>query len=428
MAINKNFLLFGVSIFIAIVILILHFLPFQAIISYSITYVLSSVAFIILFLLVRTEQIGNRQIFILLAIFIVIRLSFINTTPIGSDDIYRYMWDGKVQASGINPYLYKPIDPNLNHLHSNILPKMMNFKEMKTIYFPLSQWLFFAAYSLSGQAVWGYKILIFLFEMLTLCAFYLLFKETKTDFKFILLYFLCPIFIFQFAIDAHLDAFGFPLLLLSLYFYFRKKLPLAGLFLGLSIAIKPVGLVIAPILFLDVKGIKAKLELTAAAFLAFALQFLPYIFNSNPFEAFLIYSRHWMFNGFIFNLINSLVHNNQTARSICTLMMIASLVPLYFSRKSLINKIYFAVILLIVFSPVVHPWYIGWLALLIPLNQKWSGLLLTALSSLTIITVANYQLNGVWKDYWLVQIAEYVPAIAFLIWEMFVKKNNILEQ
>ena len=36
--------------------------------------------------------------------------------PYLSSDIYRYVWDGRVMAAGINPYRYVPADPHLEAL------------------------------------------------------------------------------------------------------------------------------------------------------------------------------------------------------------------------------------------------------------------------------------------------------------------------
>ncbi len=39
------------------------------------------------------------------------RLAFIPQTPTVSDDVYRYVWDGRIEAAGINPYRYAPTEP-----------------------------------------------------------------------------------------------------------------------------------------------------------------------------------------------------------------------------------------------------------------------------------------------------------------------------
>ncbi|MFA7421168.1 MAG: hypothetical protein WCZ90_15910 [Melioribacteraceae bacterium] len=358
---------------------------------------------------------------------VLVRLFFIISQPIGSDDVYRYMWDGKIQDAGINPYLYKPVDEGLNSLHSDILPSKMNFQNMKTIYFPLSQWLFYLGYKVSGEAVWAYKLLLLLSEILTIFLLFKILVKLKIETKFILLYVLAPLPIIQFALDAHLDGFGLPLLLAFIYYYLNDRKIISAIFLGLSFSIKPVGVLILPILFLREKKITDKLYMCAIPFIAFAVQFLPYIFTSNPFEAFIIYTRNWFYNGLVFNLLNSFIHNNQISRLWCSILLCISLSPVYFIKKNFIDKIYFAVLLLMIFSPVVHPWYIAWTLILAIVAQKWSGIYFAAAASLTSLTVLNYQLNGVWKDYQLVQIAEYVPVMFLIVYEFLKsKKENTL--
>lgn len=410
------------SLLLASTIAAYHLLPFEPVVNYTITYLAASLVYLILSAKIFHVEIHNEQIIPIIIFFLLIRISFINTTPSSSDDVYRYMWDGKVQASGINPYEYKPGDPKLSNYHSELLPAKVNFPEMRTIYFPLSEWLFFAGYELSGENIWGYKLLMLLAEIITLVSLYFLLKKKNLDLKYILFYVLCPLPIFQFALDAHVDAFGLPLFVLAVTFYFYEKKFLSALFLGLSLSIKPVGIVLLPIFFLNEEKLISKIKFVLTALAAFAVQFLPYILTSNPFEAFLIYTKHWIFNGFVFNLLNSFIHNNQTTRIVCTILLSLSLLPLYFSKKDFTDKIYYAVLLLMIFSPVVHPWYIAWLIVLLPLTQKWSGLFYAAFSSLTIFTVLNYQLHGVWKEYWVVLLLEYVPVIVLMITELMNKK------
>lgn len=394
------------------------FLPFKEIISYSAIWILTSILFLLFIYLLAQENISGKTIFFLIAVGIIIRLSFINTPPIGSDDIYRYMWDGKTQNAGINPYLYKPVDEKLSSLHSDILPDKMNFKEMKTIYFPLSQWLFYTGYKLSGENFWGYKLLLLIFESMTLFALFLLLNKWNIAFKNILLYALCPLPIIQFAIDAHLDGFGLPMLLLAIYFYINEKKTLSAILLGLSFSIKPVGIIMIPVFFLLENKFTDKLKFLFIPFIAFGLQFIPYIFTTNPFEAFMIYTKNWFYNGLFFNLLNSFFHNNQTSRLICSALLTISLVPIYFSRKKWDEKIYYAMIMLMIFSPVVHPWYIAWVAIFIPITQKWSAIFFTAACSLTSFTLINYLSNGIWKDYWIVQFVEYIGLIIFICLEL----------
>jgi len=79
---------------------------------------------------------------------------------------------------------------------------------------------------------------------------------------------------------------------------------------------------------------------------------------------------------------------------------------------------------LLLCSPVAHPWYMGWLIVLLPLAPISSGLALAATASLPSITFVTYQLTGVWKDYPLVLVLEYAPVIAFLLVDLLKKGNT----
>jgi Glycosyltransferase family 87 len=52
---------------------------------------------------------------------IAIQLAALSAPPRGSDDAYRYIWDGKVQAAGIDPYRYPPAAPQLVSLRDPFL-------------------------------------------------------------------------------------------------------------------------------------------------------------------------------------------------------------------------------------------------------------------------------------------------------------------
>lgn len=416
---TKNRLIFfTISIILLFSVALIHFLTVKPIISYTVIFILSSVIYLIVSWRVFKTDLSSINIYIIIFAALLLRLSFINATPIGSDDVYRYMWDGKIQANGINPYLYTPDDAHLSGYHSDLLPAALNFKKMKTIYFPLSQWLFYTGYMLSGESVWGYKLLLFIFELLTVAGLYLLLKKFKIDRKYLLLYALCPLPIFQFAIDAHLDGFGLPLLIFSIFFYFDRKKVLSFILLGLSLSVKPVGLLLIPIYFLNEKGILERAKSLIIPFIAFFAQFVFYIFSSNPFEALFIFTKNWYFNGFIFNILDAVINNNQTSRLICGILLFLSLIPVYFSKKLITDKLFFALMLLMIFSPVVHPWYITWLAVLLPFTKKGSGIYLAAACSLTAVTILNYQTFGIWRDNWYVQMIEYLPVFVLFFFEI----------
>ncbi len=57
---------------------------------------------------------------LILALAVLPRLILLASTPALSDDLYRYIWDGKVSAAGIDPYRYAPADPALAPLRDGL--------------------------------------------------------------------------------------------------------------------------------------------------------------------------------------------------------------------------------------------------------------------------------------------------------------------
>ena len=397
----------------------LHFLPFHPIVSYTVTFISASIIFLILAYLLFKRELSNNAVIVIILAAIAVRVLFITTMPIGSDDIYRYMWDGKVQSSTINPYAYAPKSEELKHLSTQQIPSMVNQPEMKTIYFPLSEWIFYLSYKISGEHVWGIKVLLLISEICTLYGLFFLTTLLGIPRKFILFYALCPMIFYEYAIDAHIDGFGLPLLVFSLYFYLDKKKLWSMILLGFSFSIKPTGLVLLPIFFFFEKDWKLRFQIVLIPLLTLAFQFAPYFISANPFEALSVFSKNWTFNGFVFNVLDSYFHYNQKSRLICAILLGIIVLLLAFSKKQLIDKIYYALLFLLLFSPIVHPWYVGWLAVMLPISRRWSGLVFVSTLSLTSFTYISYQLHGVWREEPIFWIIEYVPVVVLLILELW---------
>ena len=391
---------------------------------YTVSDITASAVFLLICLFIKKYDIPGKYIAGLSAIFILLRIILITVHPIGSDDYYRYDWDGKVQAAGINPYRYAPDDTALSSLHSDLLPRLVNHPEMKTIYPPLSEILFFVSYLIGGEGFSGIKILILIFDLITIWGIFLTLKKLKLPEKYILIYILCPLILYQFFIDAHVDGFGLPFIIFSLYFYLDNKKLFSFILLGLSLCIKPLGLILVPIYFFSEKEIKERIKAAVIPLLICAALYIPYVFTGTPFKALMQFTENWTFNGIIFNILDTFIKDNQHARLFCAALLAFSYIGILFTKKGILEKLYLSIFLLYIFSPVVHPWYLSWFALLLPLIPKWSGIAYVSLVSLTAFTVLNYQLTGVWKDYTLVLIFEYTPVLFLFLYEAFIIKQH----
>src|SRR5712664_823575 len=66
-----------------------------------------------------TPEFPKRVIVFGLALSALWHFQFLRMPPGLDDDIHRYVWDGRVQRLGYNPYIVVPSDPALASLHTS---------------------------------------------------------------------------------------------------------------------------------------------------------------------------------------------------------------------------------------------------------------------------------------------------------------------
>ena len=92
----------------------------------------------------------------ILAVAVLLRLLALPLTPGLSDDVYRYLWDGRVAASGANPYLLTPDDESLAGLRDELWRKTAH-RDVATVYPPLALGAFTAA-AVLPRPLFAYKL------------------------------------------------------------------------------------------------------------------------------------------------------------------------------------------------------------------------------------------------------------------------------
>ena len=376
------------------------------------------------------RDISPRYVLVGLIVGIVLRLALIFIPPVGSDDYYRYLWDGKVMANGINPYRYAPSDSALSSLYSNEFPSKINYADMKTIYSPLAETLFYASYKIGGESFVGLKSFLFVFDLMTIWGIYLVIKELGASLKYILIYALCPLSLCQFFIDGHMDGFGIPFLVFGILFYLKEKKLLSYFLVGLSICIKPMGIILIPILFFLEREWFDRIKVVLIPALVCMLLYLPFIFSGSPFQALVTFTKNWTFNGIVFDFLNLFFNDNQRTRTICAVLFVIAYFPVVVGRerhtyKNLSFDFYPADIFSCCSSVV--PKLAG---VLTPRAAKmeWNGLRKS--DKLDIVYCRYLPLTGVWKEYFSILLFEYVPVLALFVYELMVSprfecSNNV---
>ena len=99
---------------------------------------------------------SSRSTLVLALVFAALfRLTILFAPPYLSDDIYRYIWDGRVQAVGINPYRYIPADEALKNLRDEKIYSHINRRDYApTMYPPVAEAVFFMTTRVSESVTW----------------------------------------------------------------------------------------------------------------------------------------------------------------------------------------------------------------------------------------------------------------------------------
>ena len=174
------------------------------------------------------------------------RLSLLFAPPFLSDDIYRYIWDGRVQAAWLNPYRYIPADDALKFLRDEgIYPHINRRDYAPTIYPPLAQMIFFLATRVSERVVWM-KALMIMFEAVGLYALSRLLASFKLPRQRVLLAAWHPLIVWEIAGSGHLDALLVAFVALALLAHGRGRESLTGALLASAVLVKLFPLVLFP--------------------------------------------------------------------------------------------------------------------------------------------------------------------------------------
>ncbi len=199
-------------------------------------------------LILRARPARARMMIIIL-IAALFRLSILFTPPHLSDDIYRYIWDGRVQAAGINPYRYIPADATLERLRDEtIYPKINRRDYAHTMYPPVAEAIYLLATRVSESVIWM-KALMVGFEALTLWAIADLLATFGLPRQRILIYAWHPLTVWEFAGSGHIDAAAIAFIALALLARRRQLQAATGVALACAALVKLFPVVLFPALY-----------------------------------------------------------------------------------------------------------------------------------------------------------------------------------
>lgn len=226
--------------------------------------------------LLAPERLGRQALVLVIGGGLLARALLVPLPFTTSTDAYRYLWDGRVQAEGRNPYRHPPGALQVAHLRDEAVYPLINRKGAVTIYPPVAQMTFRAAHDVGLRTPAGWKTLLLAAEAASM-ALLLALTGRRRD---LLLYAWNPVPIIAFGLAGHLDALVVLAVLSAALAWRRGWTARVGVVLGLA-----AGLKLWPLLLLPAfarrrdghLGVGGTLRLALPAVAVLALSYLPYL-------------------------------------------------------------------------------------------------------------------------------------------------------
>lgn len=183
---------------------------------------------------------------VILGLALAMRLLLVGQEPFLSTDIYRYIWDGRVQGANINPYLYVPADPALAALRDTaIFPHINRADYAVTGYPPVAQMFYFAVTRIAESLI-AMRLAMIGCEIVIVAVVIDLARRLERPPTAVVVYAWHPLAIWEVASSGHVEALMVALLMLGIWLLVRAR-PVAGVVaVALAALVKPYAVLALP--------------------------------------------------------------------------------------------------------------------------------------------------------------------------------------
>ncbi|MBW2492424.1 MAG: glycosyltransferase [Deltaproteobacteria bacterium] len=389
------------------------------ILLFSITWILC-----LMMLLTFPRQLSRSKSWILIIVIALFcRLALLPHEP--SDDINRYLWEGRLIQEGVNPYKYSPEELSFTDISKkDPFFEKINHPRISAAYPPMMLVIFSLLARVSYTPL-AMKTLMMLFDMSALGALFMLLQYRDLEPRWSILYAFNPVILYAFAGQGHFDAVMIFFYMAALICYDRKRWIWMYLFMGLAVQSKYIAVLMLPFLIR-----KDTLKYLWVTLLVTVLPYVPFISEDlwQPFFGLIRFGDAYAFNGSVHGLLRAALGGIQPATTLCKLLFCAILLFGYIyhhpqkNRRFLNDPIsgsFFVVGVLLILAPTIHFWYITWIIPFLVLRPTKSWLILCLTISGYFAANGIYHYTGRWHLPIGVQILEWLPFWVLLFHDIY---------
>src|SRR5713101_3683433 len=288
-----------------------------------------------------------------LAVSALWHFQFLRMPPGVDDDIHRYVWDGRVQRLGYNPYIVVPSDPALGGLHTPET-RTLNNPEVPSPY-PAGAQLFFRAVTAIHESIFALKVAFVVCDLAIVLVLLDILCCSGQGAHWVLAYAWNPLLATG-AGSGHIDIVGVLLLLVSVAALVRRWRAVAALAFGLAVSVK-----LLPIVLLPLYWRRVRMRDGALAAIVVGLLYVPFLNHGRiPIGSLGTYVQRFRFNDPVFATLERVTAPQVVAG---LAVLVGFLTAIWMRRKSAegsSDAFAWPMAASLFCAPVVYPWYLMW--------------------------------------------------------------------
>jgi glycosyl transferase family 87 len=302
-----------------------------------------------------TPRFPHRVIVIGVVLAALWHVPFLLTPPGSDDDIHRYVWDGRAQRLGYNPYIVVPSDPALGGLHTPET-RTLNNPDVPSPY-PAGAQLFFRAVTAIRESVFALKVAFVVCDLAIVLVLLDILRSSRQGAHWVLAYAWNPLLATEVAGSGHIDIVGALLLLVSFAALGRRWRTLAAVAFGLAVAVK-----FLPIVLLPLYWKRVRLHDAALAAAVVGLLYVPFLNHGRiPIGSLGTYVQSFRFNDPVFAALERVA----APQLVVGLAVVVGLLTAIWQRSKApagsSEAFVWPMAASLLCAPVVYPWYLLWL-------------------------------------------------------------------
>jgi alpha-1,6-mannosyltransferase len=324
--------------------------------SFFIPLAVASVAYLLAIReLFSTPEFPKRVIVFGLILSALWQFQFLRMPAGVDDDIHRYLWDGRVQRLGYDPYIVVPSDPALAGLHTPET-RTLNNPEVPSPY-PAGAQLFFRAVTSIHESIFALKVAFAVCDLAIVLVLLDILRRSGQGAHWVLAYAWNPLLATDMAGGGHIDILGVLLLLVSVAALLRRWRAVAAVALGLAVSVK-----LLPIVLLPLYWKRVRLRDAALAAIVVALLYVPFLNHGRiPIGSLGTYVQRFRFNDPVFATLERVMAPQLVAG---LAVLVGFLTAIWMRSKSAegsAEAFAWPMAASLFCAPVVYPWYLLWM-------------------------------------------------------------------